>query len=58
MAQTSKKDLGFLGEKFQYKLTHEFMENHTFFEDLSGIIDQNMFIKFLLLLFQVLERKQ
>lgn len=43
MAQTSKKDLGFLGEKFQYKLTHEFMENHTFFEDLSGIIDQNMF---------------
>ena len=43
MAQTNKKDLGFLGEKFQYKLTHEFMENHTFFEDLSGIIDQNMF---------------
>ena len=43
MAQNNKKDLGFLGEKFQYKLTHEFMENHTFFEDLSGIIDQNMF---------------
>ena len=43
MAQTNKKDLGFLGEKFQYKLTHEFMENHTFFEDLSSIIDQNMF---------------
>ena len=43
MAQNNKKDLGFLGEKFQYKLTHEFMENHTFFEDLSCIIDQNMF---------------
>jgi len=43
MAQPNKTNLGFLGEKFQYKLTHEFMENHTFFEDLSSIIDQNMF---------------
>ena len=43
MAQTNKTNLGFLGEKFQYKLTHEFMENHTFFEDLSAILDQNMF---------------
>lgn len=39
----NKSNLGFLGEKFQYKLTHEFMENHTFFEDLSSILDQNMF---------------
>ena len=43
MAQVKKNDLGFLGEAFQYKLTHEFMENHTFFEDLSSILDQNMF---------------
>jgi len=43
MAQPNKTNLGFLGEKFQYKLTHEFMENHTFFEDLSTILDQNMF---------------
>ena len=43
MAQPNKTNLGFLGEKFQYKLTHEFMENHTFFEDLSAILDQNMF---------------
>lgn len=39
----NKNDLGYLGESFQYKLSHEFMENHTFFEDLSPIIDQNMF---------------
>lgn len=43
MAKPNKTNLGFLGEKFQYKLTHEFMENHAFFEDLSGILDQNMF---------------
>lgn len=42
MAQ-KRNDLGYLGEAFQYRLTHEFMENHTFFEDLSSIIDQNMF---------------
>ena len=42
MAQR-RSDLGYLGETFQYRLTHEFMENHTFFEDLSSIIDQNMF---------------
>ena len=38
-----RNDLGYLGESFQYRLAHEFMENHTFFEDLSVIIDQNMF---------------
>ncbi len=43
MAQPNKSNLGFLGENFQYKLTHEFMENHAFFEDLSSILDQNMF---------------
>ena len=43
MAQNNNKDLGFLGEKFQYRLAHEFMENHTFFEDLCSIVDQNMF---------------
>ena len=42
MAQ-KRSDLGYLGETFQYRLTHEFMENHTFFEDLSSIKDQNMF---------------
>lgn len=42
MAQ-KRSDLGYLGEEYQYRLTHEFMENHTFFEDLSSIIDQNMF---------------
>lgn len=42
MAQ-NKNNLGYLGEAFQYRLTHEFMENHTFFEDLSCILDQNMF---------------
>lgn len=43
MAQQRKDNLGYLGEAYQYKLAHEFMENHTFFEDLSPIIDQNMF---------------
>ena len=42
MAQ-NKNNLGYLGEGFQYRLAHEFMENHTFFEDLSAILDQNMF---------------
>lgn len=43
MTQQKKDNLGYLGETYQYKLAHEFMENHTFFEDLSPIIDQNMF---------------
>lgn len=43
MAQNNKTNLGYLGEAFQYKLAHEFMSSHTFFEDLSPIIDQNMF---------------
>ena len=43
MTQQRKDNLGYLGEIYQYKLAHEFMENHTFFEDLSPIIDQNMF---------------
>jgi len=38
-----RSNLGYLGEIFQYKLAHEFILNHTFFEDLSPIIDQNMF---------------
>ena len=42
MAQ-NRSNLGFLGEEFQYRLAHEFMINHSFFEDLSPIIDQNMF---------------
>jgi replicative DNA helicase len=40
-AQTNK--LGFLGEDFQYKLVHEFIEDKEFFKDLCDIIDQNMF---------------
>lgn len=44
MAQPeNRKNLGYLGESFQYRLAHEFITNHTFFEDLSPIIDQNMF---------------
>ena len=43
MAQRNRENLGYLGEDFQYKLAHEFMANHAFFEDLSPIIDQNMF---------------
>lgn len=43
MAQRNRENLGYLGEDFQYKLVHEFMDNHVFFEDLNSIIDQNMF---------------
>jgi len=39
----NRNNLGYLGEPFQYRLAHEFMENRTFFEDLSVILDQNMF---------------
>ncbi len=39
----NRNNLGYLGENFQYRLAHEFITNHTFFEDLSPIIDQNMF---------------
>ena len=40
-AQTNK--LGFLGEDFQYKLVHEFIEDKEFFKDLCDIVDQNLF---------------
>ena len=44
MAQMmDKASLGYLGESFQYRLAHEFMDDRTFFEDLSCIVDQNMF---------------
>ena len=40
-AQTNK--IGFLGEDFQYKLVHHFIEDKEFFKDLCDIIDQNLF---------------
>ena len=43
MGQTDRKNLGYLGEDFQYKLVHTFMEDKEFFKDLNNIIDQNMF---------------
>lgn len=43
MAKTDKKNLGYLGEDFQYKLVHTFMEDKEFFKDLNSIVDQNMF---------------
>lgn len=38
-----KKDFGYLGEDFQYRLVHEFETDFDFFKDLSPIINQNMF---------------
>lgn len=43
MGQIDRTNLGFLGEDFQYRLSHEFMSDHSFFEDLCVIVDQNMF---------------
>jgi hypothetical protein len=40
-AQTNK--IGFLGEDFQYKLVHHFIEDKEFFKDLCDIVDQNLF---------------
>jgi replicative DNA helicase len=41
--KSDRKDLGYLGQEFQYKLIHTFMEDKNFFKDLHSIIDQNMF---------------
>ena len=43
MGVKDKKDLGYLGEDFQYKLIHTFMEEKEFFKDIHTIVDQNMF---------------
>ena len=52
MAKNTKKtDLGYLGEDFQFRLIHHFISNKSFFKDLSGIIDQNMFTNATLKLF-------
>ena len=39
----SRKDLGFLGEDFQYKLVKELTDDKELFKDLNTVIDQNMF---------------
>ena len=41
--RNDRKDLGFLGEDFQYKLVKEITEDKELFKDLSNVIDQNMF---------------
>jgi hypothetical protein len=43
MVGIDKSNLGFLGEDFQFKLVHEFMEDKDCFKDLNSIVDQNMF---------------
>lgn len=43
MARNDYSNMGFLGEDFQYKLVHEFVEDREFFKDLNSIVDQNMF---------------
>lgn len=39
----SRKNLGFLGEDFQYKLVKELTDDKELFKDLNTVIDQNMF---------------
>ena len=41
--QEERKNLGYLGEDFQFKLVHTFLEDKNFFKDLHNIVDQNMF---------------
>ena len=37
MANNEKKSLGYLGEDFQYKLVHAFMEEKEFFKQTGGL---------------------
>lgn len=39
----NRKDLGYLGIEFQYRLAHHFMDDKKFFSDIYDIIDNNMF---------------
>lgn len=41
--KTNRNNLGYLGEEFQFKLIHEFMDDKELFMDLSSILNQNMF---------------
>lgn len=41
--QEERKNLGYLGEDFQFKLVHTFLDDRNFFKDLHNIVDQNMF---------------
>lgn len=43
MLKKDRQNLGYLGEDFQFKLIHTFMEERDFFKDLNPIVDQNMF---------------
>lgn len=43
MTQQNRQNLGYLGEDFQYKLIHTFMDDKEFFKELNPIVDQNMF---------------
>ena len=40
---SERKDLGFLGPEFQYRLIHHFMDDKKFFRDVCDLVDQNMF---------------
>lgn len=41
--QKKERDLAYLGDDFQRRLVHAFMEDKDFFKDISNIVDQNMF---------------
>lgn len=43
MANSEKKDLGYLGDDFQKRLIHALMEDNEFFREVIDIVDQNMF---------------
>ena len=43
MANSEKRDLGYLGDDFQKRLIHALMEDSDFFREIIDIVDQNMF---------------
>lgn len=51
MNKKIEKNLGFLGEEFQYRLVKQFMEDVKFFAEINTVVDQNMFTDFNLKLY-------
>lgn len=43
LMEVNKKDLGYLGIEFQYRLVHSFMDDKKFFGDVQDIVEANMF---------------
>ena len=43
-----RSNIGYLGEDFQFKLVHMFIEDKEFFKELCDTVNQNMFTQVIL----------